>query len=75
LTITWLEASVAGRPIGCGPRQALASSNLVFIIYGLGLMPVWLFHAVLLPVNTRRLVEALRSERPLATPRSRNDHA
>ena len=26
MTIRWLEASVAGRPIGCGPRQALALS-------------------------------------------------
>lgn len=51
-------------------RVAALGSNLAFIVYGLalGLIPVWLLHAVLLPVNTRRLVEALRSQRPLATP-------
>ena len=37
-------------------------SNLVFIIYGLGLglTPIWSLHAALLPMNAWRLVGALR---------------
>jgi hypothetical protein len=42
-------------------------SNVAFIAYGLalGLTPVWLLHAVLLPVNASRLTEALRSRHSL----------
>jgi CRP/FNR family transcriptional regulator, cyclic AMP receptor protein len=38
-------------------------SNMAFIAYGLGLdlTPVWLLHAVLLPLNGWRLAQALRS--------------
>ena len=44
-------------------RVAGLGSNLAFIIYGLalGVMPVWLLHTVLLPVNARRLVQALQT--------------
>jgi hypothetical protein len=37
-------------------------SNLAFVTYGLGLhlTPVWLLHAVLLPLNGWRLAQALR---------------
>ena len=36
-------------------------SNIAFLIYGLalGLVPVWLLHAVLLPINCWRLWEGL----------------
>jgi hypothetical protein len=52
-------------------RVAALGSNLAFIVYGLalGLTPVWLLHAFLLPVNTKRLLEALRSEDALGTGR------
>ena len=46
------------------PLRAVAlGSNVAFIAYGLalGLTPVWLLHAVLLPVNASRLTEALPS--------------
>jgi CRP/FNR family transcriptional regulator, cyclic AMP receptor protein len=48
-------------------RVAALGSNMAFIIYGLalGLAPVWLLHAVLLPVNASRLAEALRSRHSL----------
>src|SRR5688572_17773435 len=44
-------------------RVAALCSNLAFIAYGLalGLVPVWLLHALLLPINGCRLLEALRS--------------
>ena len=43
-------------------RLAALGSNLAFFSYGLvlGLAPVWLLHAILLPVNAGRLLEALR---------------
>jgi hypothetical protein len=43
-------------------RVAALLSNVAFIAYGLalGLTPVWLLHAVLVPVNGCRLVEAVR---------------
>jgi hypothetical protein len=46
-------------------RIAALCSNLAFIAYGLGLdlAPVWLLHALLLPTNCCRLLEALRSHR------------
>jgi CRP/FNR family transcriptional regulator, cyclic AMP receptor protein len=42
-------------------RVVAMCSNLVFIVYGLGLglSPVWCLHAALLPLNAWRLVEAL----------------
>jgi len=42
-------------------RVVAMCSNLVFIIYGLGLglTPVWSLHAALLPMNAWRLAEAL----------------
>jgi hypothetical protein len=47
-------------------RVAALCSNLAFIAYGLalGLVPVWLLHALLLPINGCRLLEALRSMNP-----------
>ena len=53
-------------------RLAALGSNLAFIAYGLalGLAPVWLLHALLLPVNACRLAEALRAKHSLhANPR------
>ena len=50
------------------PLRAVAlGSNVAFIAYGLalGLTPVWLLHAVLLPVNASRLTEALWSRHSL----------
>jgi CRP/FNR family cyclic AMP-dependent transcriptional regulator len=42
-------------------RLTALGSNIAFLIYGLalGLTPVWLLHAVLLPVNGWRLWEAI----------------
>jgi hypothetical protein len=42
-------------------RVVAMCSNLVFIVYGLGLglTPIWSLHAALLPMNAWRLVEAL----------------
>jgi len=47
-------------------RLAALISNVAFIVYGLalGLVPVWLLHAVLLPVNASRLIEAVRVPSP-----------
>jgi hypothetical protein len=44
---------------------AALCSNLAFIAYGLalGLTPVWLLHALLLPMNDYRLLEVLRARR------------
>jgi hypothetical protein len=41
-------------------RLVAMCSNMVFIIYGLGLglTPIWSLHAVLLPMNALRLFEA-----------------
>jgi hypothetical protein len=46
-------------------RMAALCSNLAFIAYGLalGLTPVWLLHALLLPMNGYRLLEVLRARR------------
>jgi hypothetical protein len=42
-------------------RVVALLSNVAFIAYGLalGLTPIWLLHAVLVPLNAYRLVEAL----------------
>src|SRR5262249_50510655 len=42
-------------------RIVAVGSNIAFLIYGLalGLVPVWLLHAVLLPINCWRLWEDL----------------
>ena len=47
-------------------RLVAIASNVAFIAYGLafGLMPVWVLHAVLLPLNARRLAEAWRAREP-----------
>jgi hypothetical protein len=43
-------------------RIVALSSNLAFIAYGLalGLTPIWLLHALLVPLNGYRLMEAAR---------------
>lgn len=43
-------------------RVVALLSNVAFIAYGLalGLTPIWLLHAALLPLNGCRLVEAVR---------------
>jgi hypothetical protein len=43
-------------------RLAALASNVAFIAYGLalGLTPIWLLHAVLVPLNGYRLVQAAR---------------
>jgi hypothetical protein len=42
-------------------RIVAIASNLAFLTYGVGLdlAPVWLLHAVLLPVNVSRLWQAI----------------
>jgi hypothetical protein len=47
-------------------RVVAICSNVAFIVYGAGLdlAPVWLLHAVLLPLNGWRLLQALRSPGP-----------
>jgi hypothetical protein len=64
-------------------RLAALVSNVAFLVYGLGLglVPVWLLHAILLPVNLWRLwqyssrdpfpVGGLRTEAIRAAPRYR----
>jgi hypothetical protein len=44
-------------------RVVALASNLAFIVYGLalGLTPIWLLHAFLLPLNGCRLIEAARA--------------
>jgi hypothetical protein len=46
-------------------RIVAMCSNVAFVVYGLGLhlTPVWLLHAVLLPLNAWRLLQALKSSR------------
>ena len=41
-------------------RVVAMCSNVAFIVYGLGLhlAPVWLLHAVLLPLNAWRLLQS-----------------
>jgi hypothetical protein len=45
-------------------RLVAVCSNVAFLIYGLalGLVPVWLLHAVLLPINCWRLWQGAYSE-------------
>jgi hypothetical protein len=42
-------------------RVVAIASNLFFLAYGLslGLVPIWVLHAVLLPLNAWRLAQAL----------------
>ena len=46
-------------------RAVALASNVAFLAYGLGLhlAPVWMLHAVLLPVNCGRLWQAVRRQR------------
>jgi CRP/FNR family cyclic AMP-dependent transcriptional regulator len=46
-------------------RLLALTSNVAFLVYGIGsgLAPVWLLHAVLLPINGWRLCQALLSDR------------
>ena len=47
-------------------RFVAVCSNVAFLIYGLafGLVPVWLLHAVLLPVNCWRLWQGVFCQLP-----------
>jgi len=57
-------------------RITALCSNVAFLTYGLalGLLPVWLLHALLLPLNLLRLAEALTASEAAAhaTPWSRS---
>lgn len=57
-------------------RIVAMCSNLAFIVYGVGLdlMPVWLLHAVLLPLNGWRLLQALGSPGQDGQPRPLRRH-
>jgi hypothetical protein len=59
-------------------RLAALVSNVAFLIYGLGLglAPVWLLHAILLPVNLWRLWQYVsRDPFPVGEPRTRPSRA
>jgi hypothetical protein len=47
-------------------RVVALTSNIAFLIYGigLGLAPVWLLHAILLPINGWRLWQATAARSP-----------
>jgi len=47
-------------------RVTALCSNLAFIAYGLalGLLPIWLLHTLLLPMNGYRLLQELRARAP-----------
>ena len=47
-------------------RAVALASNIAFLIYGIGrgLPPVWLLHAILLPINCWRLAEG-KLEKPV----------
>ena len=51
-------------------RVVALLSNLAFIVYGLALNlpPIWLLHALLVPLNWLRLVEAARARTPPRAP-------
>jgi CRP/FNR family transcriptional regulator, cyclic AMP receptor protein len=54
-------------------RIVAMCSNVAFIVYGVGLdlVPVWLLHVVLLPLNGWRLLQAMRSpSSPIPSPRN-----
>jgi len=46
-------------------RSVALTSNIAFLVYGagLGLVPVWALHAILLPINVWRLWQALPRDR------------
>ena len=48
-------------------RAIALASNVAFLVYGIGLnlVPVWLLHAILLPLNSWRLWQSLRRRRRL----------
>ena len=52
-------------------RVVALTSNIAFLIYGigLGLAPVWLLHAILLPINGWRLWQATASRSAARSPR------
>ncbi len=57
-------AFYAKRPVSL--RAFAIASNLLFILYAapVGLWPVLILHAILLPLNVLRLWEVLRQGRP-----------
>jgi len=54
-------------------RLISIASNVAFLVYGigLGLIPVWVLHAILLPVNCWRLWLGLAHRRPDTGSRSK----
>ena len=53
-------------------RATALASNVAFLVYGiaLGLAPIWLLHAILLPVNCWRLWQHISQDREAASKRS-----
>jgi hypothetical protein len=49
-------------------RLVALCSNVAFLIYGvnMGLIPIWLLHGLLLPMNGWRLVQTLLERRPFS---------
>jgi CRP/FNR family transcriptional regulator, cyclic AMP receptor protein len=47
-------------------RLVALCSNVAFLVYGvdMGLMPIWLLHGLLLPMNSLRLAQVLLERRP-----------
>ena len=59
---------------GMVPLRIVAlTSNVAFLVYGigLGLVPVWLLHAILLPVNSWRLWQRIARRPTAAAPEAR----
>jgi CRP/FNR family cyclic AMP-dependent transcriptional regulator len=58
-------------------RLVALCSNVTFLVYGvsMGLMPIWLLHGLLLPMNGWRLVQALLEIRPLVRAGARADRS
>ena len=56
-------------------RATALASNVAFLAYGiaLGLTPIWLLHAILLPVNCWRLWQQIsRHDQPMPATRARH---
>jgi CRP/FNR family transcriptional regulator, cyclic AMP receptor protein len=47
-------------------RAVALASNVAFLVYGIGagLMPIWVLHAILLPVNAWRLWQEILCSGP-----------
>ena len=63
---------------GMVPLRVVAlTSNVAFLVYGigLGLVPVWLLHAILLPVNSWRLWQRIARRPTAEAPEARLEQA